>query len=350
MERTFKTLFDLTMKHDFYDNEKSNDFLFVPVGSTAQDMKNFKLLARTAKSDPGQPQANGLTVSYSDVNNSPHIPITGSSAPSLKFGLQLRNTEFFNYTTEVALLSGDEFFHYTNVGASEVLGVIELVRSVLKLRRRVFPHVFSVADPLPVTATIKVYNADNIELVEFGQTLVSEDGNFDSLIDLSEASDGIYTVKIISNAIVVQEDKFYVSDELTAMRAFGLIDISVVNNTDLSTKELRVSFTTRETKWKYFVVFAVPLANSDTIKLEQPSPSTLKFSEIAAAAGDLVTKESLESQNPGSDVRLYESDILVEYKESVPKNIKLKKNGEVLVLHMPAPSLSNVKPEAYIFI
>ena len=354
MERSYKTLFDLSIIHEFYDDGKANDFVFVPLQDTAVGLKNYKLVPRVAQAKVDETQAHGLSVSYAEVNASPQIPITAASVPPLRFGLKLHQVNFLNFTKETGGLVSGDIYHYTNVGAVDVAGVLELVRTTYKLKRKVFAYSFTLAGP-PVTATVKVFDSLGVELTEYSQTLDSNNGDFEVLIDLGKEANGVYELQVSSGGPVLQQDQFYLDDELVAMRAFAVLDIVVTNNTDLSTKKLEISYTSREEVMKYFVVFEVPLIVGDVIEVGQTPVSGLKFSEVTdftggARAEDKATKEALEGRFPSRDIRLYESIGTFEYKETALKDVKLKKNAQSLISHLPAPSLDNVKAEAYIFI
>lgn len=354
MERAYKTLFDLSMVHDFYDDKKANDFVFVPSKVTALGLKKFRLLSNTVHSRVGERQSHQLTISYPEVNSIPFIPINLNSNPSLVFGILLENSNFFNYTSETASLKGDEVFYFTNVTAPDVLGVIDLVRTRQKLRRKVFTYSFKLPNPFPVTATIKILDALGVEIPEYTQVVVSDNGDFNVLINLEKLPDDLYQVSVISGGMTISTDNYYLNDDLAILRPFGVLDIRVTSNNMLSVKKLEINFTARNTAWKYFVVFEVPLVVADIIEVGQGGGG-LDFSEVIAfgtpeRAGDKATKESLELRYPGRDVRLYESNVDVDYKETIKTNIKLKKNTQPLIQHLPGPSLDSVKAESYIFI
>jgi hypothetical protein len=155
---------------------------------------------------------------------------------------------------------------------------------------------------------------------------------------------------VISLAVAVSTEDFYLNDELAVLRPFGVLDIRVADNAALSAKKLQINFTSRNTAWKYFIVFEVPLLPADVVEVGQGGAG-LNFSEVAVLGPkDKVTKDSLELSYPGRDVRLYESIGGVDYKQTMKKNIKLKKNAQPLIGHLPGPALESVKAESYIFI
>lgn len=355
MERSFKTLFNLSVKHGYYDDDQSNDFLFVPSEGTKRDTKNFRLLTKNMHGIVGQPEAYGIVSMYSEVDSTPVIPISASFSPEMVFALRLHNKNFWNYTKDVEGLERGEIFHYTNVGATEVSGVIELERSRCRLKRSVFNYAFILPGPFPVSATLKILDKSNSELSEYEQTLSSENGKFEALVNLEGLPDGIYKVRVMSNGSTIQTDKYYISDQFAVGNPFAVVEIVLTDNTSLSDKKLEISFSPREELWKYFVVFNEVLTGSDVIEVGQTGATGLKFSEVTSFAGpsrleDKVTKDSLEARYPDADVRLYESDETVKFHESPKKNIKLKKNATQLIQHMPSPSVSSVKAEAYILI
>ena len=354
MERTFKTLFQLSMKHGYYDNELSNDFQFVPSSRTSKDIKSFRLTSKKFNASPNGLGANGLITMYTQVDGAPLITIAPGSAPKGVYGMYLINDQFYNFTDEISNLESGEIFYFTNVGSVESSGVFPLVRSQHYLKRKSFPYRFNIVDSYPLTATVKILDSAGAELSKYEQTLESANGDFEALINLEGVEDGRYQVQVsTAGSGIIQTDQYYLSDEFALNRPFAILDIVVNDNTSLSEKQLQIEFTPREELWKYFIVFKEPLVGGEVIEVGSLAGTT--FSEVTSFVGpsrveDLATKESLEERYPGSEVRLFESDATIEFSESPEKSIKLKKDSVALINNMPSPSVTSPKAEAYILI
>lgn len=367
MERKYKPLFNLTVVHNYYESGRANDFAFSPTAKTAKDLSRYKLLARLKNDKPGSPEAYGLKMNYLHVGEvivsgiiteagTPLIPITASENPSLVFGVNLMNDRFLNFTDKPKPSGSTEVFHYTNVGANPAVDdKIQLVKSTVRLRRKSFEYDFSLTGSFPITATIKIFDSANVEQAEYGQTLISDDGEFQSLINLTGLDDGIYNVEILDGATSIETITYYISDELTAMNPLGILDIVLTDNTSISSDELELTFTARNVPFKYFVVFNEPVTGEEVTKA---SP-IITFAKISLPAlgrdEDLATVNSLKLRYPDATVFLFESSTSIDLSETPIKDIKLKKAAgtateAVLVKHLPGMPIENTKAEAYIFI
>lgn len=350
MERKYKQLFDLTVKHTYYTSGYANDFVFSPTMQTAKDLSRYKLIARLKHAVVGHPEAYGLKTSYCEVDGAPLIPITATDNPSLVFGLNLKNTRFLNVTTEIPVLATREVFHFTNVGVT-LAPTMSLVRTSLRLRRKVFEFNFSLTGTNKASATIEILNAANAVQAEYTQILENVDGNYQALIDLNGLDDGIFSVRVLKTVglTTVSTTKYYISDELTAMNPMAILDLKLTNNTDLLTRKLEINFTRRSINWKYWVVYLNPVAGAITV-----TKAGVPFSEDVvplATTMDTATKLSLETQYPlPAVVRLFVSDNPVPLIEEPIKDIKLKRAATTLVKHLPGMPIDSPKTEAYIFI
>lgn len=363
MEQKFKTLFDLTVTHTYYTSGYANDFVFSPTAQTAKDLSRYKLLARQKHAVNGSPEAYGLKVSYSEVDTAPLIPITATDSPSLVFGLNLKNTRFLNITDEAELpaFAEQECWYCTNVGVSvdpdiNLVETLSLNRTPIKLRRKVFELNFSITAGSIGSATIKIFNESNDLQAAYNQSLTNAGGKYEALIDLNGLDDGIYSIEIRNgDSDLVSNNKYYISDELTAMKPMAILDLRLIDNTQLRVKKLEINFTARSVKWKYWVVLPAtenPANYSiDTTAAAPPIGSTFPALVPAGGSPEEVTLLSLQAQYSGKPIKLFESSSTIALNEAPIKGIKLKKDPSSFpVKHLPGMPIDSVKTEAYIFI
>lgn len=364
MVQKFKTLFDLTVKHTYYTSGYANDFVFSPTAQTAKDLSRYKLLARQKHAVNGSPEAYGLKVNYSEVDGAPLIPITAADSPSLVFGLNLKNTRFLNITneTELPAFSNQECWYCTNVGVIvdpdiNLVETLSLNRTPIKLRRKVFELNFSITVGSIGSATIKIFNESNDLQAAYNQSLTNAGGKYEALIDLNGLDDGIYFVEIRDGAsALVSNNRYYISDELTAMKPMAILDLRLIDNTQLRVKKLEINFTARSVKWKYWVVLPEgedPLNYSIDTTATTPSIGGVAFPVPLLTPDSLeeLTLFSLEAQYAGREIVLFESDTTIALNEAPIKGIKLKKDPSSFpVKHLPGMPVDSPKTEAYIFI
>lgn len=357
MERKFKPLFDLTVKHAYYTSGHANDFVFSPTQQTAKDFGRYKLSAKLKHGVAGQTEAYGLTMRYTEVDGDPLIPITATDNPSLVFGMNLKNTRFLNITENVASMADREVLHYTNVGASTVFGIMSLIGSSLFLRRKVFELNFNLDGADKDNATIRILDASETELPLYTKTLSNDDGNYQALIDLNGLDDGIYFVQVEDGANdEAIFNKYFISDELTAMNPLAILDLKLTNNTSLESTQLIIKFSPRSVQWKYWVVLPETAVSNDYEIISTaaaPSLGTVTFGAITPAVDSLDERTllSLQSQYIGRPIKLFQSSDPIDLIEAPIMNIRLRKNpSTILVKHLPGMPVDSSKTEAYIFI
>ncbi|MHA7056530.1 hypothetical protein ACWGOQ_0004880 [Aquimarina sp. M1] len=105
------------------------------------------------------------------------------------------------------------------------------------------------------------------------------------------------------------------------------------NSTDPSTK-YSVVFKAKSVQWKYYFVSNT---NGSIITLESRDEQ-ISFNEVDIdenSSDQIVT--SIRLNFPSTQIRVFESRDLVPYSNKPIKNIKLIKNGDVLMSHLPNP-------------
>jgi hypothetical protein len=361
MVRNYLQLFDLTVKHTYYNSGYSNDFVFSPTMKTAKDLSRYKLIARPKNGVVGRNESYGLKVSYTDVDNAPLIPITATDRPSMVFGMNLVNTNFLHFTNEIPAFANQECWYITNVGVSvsadiNLVQTVSLNRTPIKLRSKVFELNFSVSGLNLNSATIKILNESGVEQVAYNQSLTTVGGKYDALINLNGLDDGIYSVEIRDGgSLLVSDHRYYISDELTAMKPMAILDLRLNDNTQLRAKKLEINFTPKAVYWKYWVVYRKIVANVPSV-----TKSGLTFNPtVPSSPMDLETYNSLLAQYPtASSVRLFVSSTEITLDEDPIKEIKLNNTPStppltpltILVKNMPGMPIDSAKTEAYIFI
>lgn len=352
----FKDLFSISLRHRYYANGVSQDFLIVPTALTQSRMRDYGLLFRQT--------ATGMTVLYEEDPALKGPRRAFQETLRFSFMLQPRNPWLLNYSDLALDLPSGRFYYLNNLNDNVLGGRLLLTRAafvssqdVLSLKPLVFQH----RDALPgPDAELRITD-------EFGKVRVSRqarvvEGYAVWTIDLRGCGPGSYRMEINGT----EKERFYASDELEGRKFFGLIDVlhgpqvpESYRFTDpeqgnaIEARTYHVEIDNRKTYWKFYVVLKYQL------KGVKPEDWPAGWPEDWAVVNPEQPSVEIKSP-PGSRKTLADGNLAVPFvsdaplplKEAPVKGLALKKvsgngNGTTLreVVNLPKPPVGAVVPD-----
>lgn len=328
----FKTLFTLAIRHAYY-SEGCRDFDFLFPADSARRLENGKLLAKAREGK--------LYLLYeADEAGTPLIPLAGQT---VRIGLKLLNPMFSNLTHPGP---GPAFALYRNAADPSKLDAAEKRTLV----GRIFTH-FLIDAARPVTATLKEAGGAAVQTDE----VTAADGRLALTYDLTGRSAGAYRVEELSSGGAATA-LYYSDPELSRLGAFGAVEIAVDGGFYGAPPAFEIPFDAREETVKYYLVARNytdaefnQLSVSDAGFAEEGRPQ-LTFTKVDPAA--FTADEIAPALLGGTDAKvvLFKSQTAVARREKPRKKIQLKKNGDVLIPHLPQPGEGKPNSEMIIQI
>jgi len=327
MTNQFRTLFTVRVSHTYY-TEGCEDFDFIIPSDTAKLLKNGKLITRV---DDGV-----LQVFFkADETGTALVPL---AEENLRIGLKLINPYFGNitkYDFDVDALTPLTPL-YRNATDPDTLdeanGVI--------LIGRVFSHLIT-GTARPVTVTLKDAGG---KILQVDTKTASNDGATVSynLTYLTGQAPGVYTVEEAYPG-THKTVTYYSDTEMQRTGVFGVIEIRLDSSfynvppdvpPDVPPPAFNVAFNARKEILKYYIIVK-NYTDAEFNKLSVEDTDEVKFKKVlsSAFARDDIDPGLLAVN--GARVVLFRSQAVVARSEKARKNIQLKKNGEVLIKHLP---------------
>jgi hypothetical protein len=300
---------------------------------TARRLENGKLLAKVREGK--------LHLLFESGEGG--APLVSLAGQTLRIGLKLVNPSFGNLTS---VGPGPAFTLYRN-GADPVQLSGAEKRS---LAGRIFTHTLTDA-ARPVKVTLKEAGGGVIQT----DTVTAEEGRSALSYDLTGRSAGRYRVDEVypgSSAAAL----YYSDPELSRAGAFGAAEVTIDGNFYAAPPAFEIAFDAKEETVKYYLVARNytdtefdQLSVSDAGFAEEGRPQ-LTFTRIAPAA--FTADEIAPALLGGADAKvvLFKSQTAVARRERPRKKIQLKKNGDVLIPHLPQPGEGKPNSEMIIQI
>jgi len=325
----FRTLFTVKIFHPYY-SEVCKDFDFIVPTDNAQLLKNGKLLAKVVEGK--------LYVLYeSDETGQASVPLIGKT---LRIGLKLLNPLFSNFT--VLDFDFDTLRPlYSNSTTPPILDAAKAITLVGKM----FSHNLKIKTR-PVTLILKNFKGEVLQT----DTITENNDRQSIAYDLIEKDSGLYSVEE-SNAGNKETTNFYSDLELLRQGIFGLIELAIAESfytTPLNTPppEFVIKFAAKQETLKYYVV-AKNYSETDLNQLnisdagEEGRSQIISFTKVLPAAFSSKDIPPTLLGNGEAQIVLFKSpEKAVARQEKARQKIQLKKNGDVLIPHLPQPSAS----------
>ena len=316
MAAEFKKLLSITLKHNYYQSGRTNDFDFVYDKSSHNLFSKRKLVSKIVNG--------ALTVfARTEPNN------FDFSDKTVTAGLVLTNPYFYNFTEKV-LEQGIPFYHNSNSQDS-----LSQPFPVTVVSQR-FEHKIS-----KIKRPVSLELNSNGALIE--SILISQDQKIDSFNFLLPYQDtgNIEVAERYSNETITQN--YYSTDQLAKLSISALISIKLANNFLTNPPDFEITFSAKKQTLNYYLV-ARNYSSGDFSDLRVTGvdnfnttiPVTIDFNKITASS---FTSKHLSKEMLGVDgearVVLFHSNSPVLRHERSKLDIQLSKDGETLIPKLP---------------
>lgn len=330
MSTQFKTLFTISIAHDYYAGI-CQDFSYLIPRQTQVLLHNGKLLSKV--------RDGVLHCLYeADDGGAALRPLDGVT---LGFGLNLLNPYFDNFSV---VNSANKFALYRNkiaVAALDSVLAVDMVGSILSHQFKFNSGAIDL-DLKNAVDTVQSLSLDSSKLSEF---------NF----ELGALTEGYYQVEE-NDGLTTQRTDYYYQRELLMKGVFGVVEIEVAPSFYTTAPEFQLSFGARGETLKYYVVaknysdteFAL-LTVSDQGFVDAGRPEII-FDRVTPGAFSS-TDIAPELLAQGDDkVNVFKSQATLDRQQGARKNIQLRRNGDVLIAHLPAPSIDKAQADLIIHV
>jgi hypothetical protein len=356
MDIVFKKLFSVDLRHRYYKNRVSKDFLVTPTTLTQRRMLAHGLLFRQT--------ATGMTVLYEENPDQEGPRRALQESLRFSFTLQPRNPWLLNYSDLPLDLPPGHVYYLSNLNDNVREGQLLLTRNAfvspddaLELKPLVFQH----RDALRGSdAEMRI--KDEGGLVKVRQRTRVVEGYATWTIDLRGQGPGAYRMEINGT----EKGRFYASEGLEGQKVFALVDLlhspqvpEGYRFTDpdhdhaVVAKTYLVDIDNRKTFWKFYVVLKYRL------KGVKPEDWPAGWPEDWAVVNPARPSVKIEPRAVGiktlADGNLavpFVSDTPLDLQEEPVKGLVLKKvtgNGNGAAIremgNLPNPSVGGVVPD-----
>lgn len=370
----YTRLFNLRMKHSYYDDDRARGLFLRPTRRTLRTLSGANMLF---KSIP-----NGIVILYRAGTDEVTPVVTLPPDQQFTFVLMADNRAEFQNITQLDVASDDRFsstsvLHFTNDPANatdDSANPEELEHSLIDaIKNSLFTHTISLETP-PNEILLRITGPDDTT-ISAGKTVEGsplpdpltitkdDDDMFRQQIDLRRRPPGLYTLTIRNTAddTTLQEDRFYVDDELASQKILGIVDIKYTDSPEHlygETEEYALAFSRKETVWAYYIVNKNGTTVLDDHDLEISSSEFDDYPTVTF---------NREGDEPHADIKIngfetvvFKSSVPIPFKDIPFPELQLVRNpgGTVLVNHLPNPSHAGVvkeqngqlESEIYVFI
>ncbi len=334
MTSQFKTLLTIAMNHPYYE-QGGDDFEFLLPSDTVQTLRNTKIMARSRE---------GRRYFLYEADGAGNAIIDGSGK-TLRIGLKLKNTFFSNFTT-LPFGDSEAIPLFSNTSSS---GLLDAAEETILVGKR-FRHTLKKPDR-PVTVHLK--NSDDTSLKT--ETITLADNRLDIAFDLSGFTSGSYKLEAIYPGETLNT-AYYLEPELRQAGLFGMIEIQLDAGFYNTAPEFQIPFQAREEILKYYLV----VKNYSEAEFAQLSVSDAGFSEekrpqinFTKVSSEAFTVDDLSPALLGDSTArkvLFKSQTALARREKARKRIQLRKNGDVLIAHLPQPGAHQSSSDQFIQI
>jgi hypothetical protein len=325
----FHTLFTVSISHTYY-GQGCKDFSFVIPADSTQLLKNGKLIAKIY-------EGKLYVLFQQDETGQALVSLTGKT---LRFGLKLLNPFFSNFTD--FNLSYPLYRNSTTLGALDAAQAVTFVGNLFSYELKKTPR--------PITVHLKDRNDRII------QTDIVTDENDRSTISydfrLTNRALGLYRIEE-SDASNIKTTNYYFEPELQQKDIFGVIEIAIADSfyppppptippaipiPKHKHPEFAIAFTAKQETLKYYVV-AKNYSDADFAQLSvaDADASPINFTKVLPEA---FTVNDIPKNLLGNDeakIALFSSQVAVARQEKARQKIQLRRNGDVLIPHLPQP-------------
>lgn len=333
MSRRFRTLFTVAVEHSFYAGA-CTDLEFVTPSSTARVLRGGRALARVLKGR--------LHVLFE--SGAHDGPVSSLAGQTLTFGLRVVNPWFGNFTEDVV---GDATLtpFYGNRADPVTLDVPDAVT----LTSGVHTHT-----PRTATRPLTLRLSDGSGTVVDAQTLGV--GAAERSFDLGGLPDGAYRLDERADGDSLASSPLYLSPELRHAGVWGILAVHVPASFAEAPAGFSLKFAARTEPLKYFVV-ARNFTQAEFDQLEvtdagfgEAGRTSVMFQKVPPAS---FSESDLSPSLLGDDasrIVMFQSQAPVARRERGLRKIQLRRQGDVLVEHLPQPGADRSQAQFIIHV
>ena len=349
MSIQFKTLFTLTISHDYYE-AACQDFEYLIPDETQKLLRNGRIICRVIDGV--------LHCLYeTDDSGDPLVSLSNNPEQRLVFGLKLLNPHFKNFSSAFSNSLGEreldkKIAYYRNSTAAETMN--SAIR--LTMAGSIISHDISDATR-PVT--IQLLNESDVVL----QENIIDDINdrthinygLNNISGAGKLPDGRYRINE-GSAFGEIDTEYYSHAELNFNGVFGVAEVGIEPGLYSAPVNFEISFTSQQETLKYYVV-AKNYSNAEfgsltitDIGFGEDSRPEISFTKVLAASfSDSDIAPGLLG-NGEDKIAVFRSRSLVERREKARRKIQLSRNGDVLISHLPAPASKDAQSDLVIHV
>ncbi len=316
----FLSLFTVTVSHTYYSTG-CRDFDFVLPADTVKILRDRKLIARVH---------DGKLYVLFEADETGTARVSASGA-NIRIGLKLLNSFFTNFTGLGFDINVTTPL-YRNSADPAVLGEAEETT----LTGRMLSHELTIS-VRPVTVILK----SPAGVVFQTETITTANNRSAVSYDLSGHDAGVYSIEE-----VYPEDTrttiYYSDPELQHLGVFGILEVKIGNSFYATAPEFEIPFQAKKETLKYYIVtknYTESEFNHLSVEDGEHLVSFDKVPSSSFGAGDISP-----AMLGGNDVKvvLFKSHTVVARRETARKKIQLKKNGDIILTHLPQPGSDQV--------
>ena len=273
-------------------------------------------------------------------------PLAGMVGERIRFGLQLLNPYFGNFTADPLAEAGIVPV-YRNSGDPDTLAAP--VR--MPLCAGIYSHRISqVGRP----ATLRLLQADGSVL--HSVTVSLEHNREQYAFDLRELTPGDYQIEEVFPGNVQVLHPIYLEPELAQQPIAALVELELAEGFYDAAVDFTLNFQARQQPLRFYLVVRnyseaefAQLSVSDHGFAEEARPEIL-FQRIAANnfGNDEIPPELLARD--GERVVLFRSQAPLLRRSSPRRRLQLRRNGDILVEHLPQPGADSIKAEQIVLV
>ncbi|NOQ27985.1 MAG: hypothetical protein GQ564_21695 [Bacteroidales bacterium] len=353
--RTYKTLFEIDILHDYYKKGYGKDLIIIPTKECSDYIRNNKLVYRTT--------VKGFKVSYISVDDI-GTPLINLSDKKFMFNFRLKDPSEFLSITDLDIggnkLANGNIIQFKN-DPLNVQSILPSVIHLLKPNEFTYTFPYKAVDPENDLATLEVLDFDNVN----NQVLIFSDiepdnlGYYTQKLKLPVRNGKKYILRISDTNNSSEDFVLYVDNELNKKNVFGLIEI---NYSSSALVNYQLQFNRKAAYWKYIIVNKNALIDfsSEQLELIDSTVDTVNPYDVYNFSNQLQPDDEININ--GYETAVFISETLIPYYEVPKLNIQLKKVSNPphpteikLYSHLPNPKISGIvnndnEAEIYVFI
>ncbi|KAA3661435.1 MAG: hypothetical protein DWQ10_04525 [Calditrichaeota bacterium] len=326
MSISHKLLFSLNIKHDFYTDQRCNDFLLTMTPETQQLLNKHRCIPKF--------HTNGINV-FMQVNadNTPLLPFQDGS--TFDFTLRLQNTAF-GWFTDLTEFKENENPIFRNTPDAEQLSLGSRTLFATDKFYVDSPEVedeFTLHDHLAeglakddfVLADLPQATPDRVDLKSKVITVNTVDMDVNHMFSVTYPIKAAIKNNIFSHVQLIFDNSF--PEQLN------------------SAKSYHISFKSKQAKWLYYVISDIDnssTANQLTIK-DNGAEDKVVFEEVSVSNNpdDEIATE-LKERYPNLHLTAFISEKLISCKQRSKKNLQLHLNNDPVIETLPLPAINNL--------